>query len=657
MEYRGQQQQQQRPGSYEQVYEEKYNHSVNDDIRGLFHGFWGLGFFRFVLVFIFVAAVLGAVFGGIAAFRSQPKCPTCILSAAEQLVEKSAASLPTLTVKLAIVGGGMGGVHTAFRAARATPNQVALVEATDQLCGIIRDTELVGSTANKPLRFGSHALRYPLGTMVPLRNLFNELGIPSYCNGFTSRWNLFGRQGDASYKKAIRAAWDLPNTPFGQYPSDPEYSALLYLLGAQQGNGVNINPLTGVDDYAAGNHPSQRCGEFKDTYSMYQAYFGETYANFICSVNVGFLGDCFGGFDPCGYLEWYNREWNTGDNCYPVGGFSEVCRRMRSNATQNGAKFFQNEPALSIETISGGRVRITTAQRIIVADQVVLGIAPRELKSVSGNVVTQILARPESKAPKPINSVTIAAQYSSAWWRDAGIFSDNANYRLLQVGGGCFTRLEAHNNPYASLHNTIRVVYTDYQCVDVWKALLALPESALRAELSRSLKRAFPAANITEPIKVFGEWEEAAWYYNSAGATFTPEQVFQWARAPLGNNVPVCLANHAYRVVDSGWSVASVRTSAQCLNRFNPNVFTETTLQNWETAYGRITPGYDGEMLAPSALANEIFDWNATTTVQWSVPPFSYRTLAASVSSAADATTTTDADGNTIPTHGRPQGH
>ncbi len=560
---------------------------------------------------------------------------------------------------MAVVGGGIGGVHTAFRAARALPGHVVLLEATDRNCGIIRDIELINSTATKPLRGGTHALRYNLGQMIPIRNLFNEFGIPSYCNGFKSQWQVYGRNGDASYKQKIRSAWNLPNIPFAQYPSDPEYSAMLYFFGAAHGNGVDINPLTGVDDFAAGNHPTQKCGDYKNVYSLYQAYFGDAYANFICSVNVGFLADCYNANDVCGYLDWYQREWNTAENCYPVGGFSEVCLRMRANAThpQNGAKFFQNEPALTIDTIAGGKIRITTAQRIITADQVVLSISPKELSKIGGNLPAQILARPESKSPKSVASVTVGAQYPTAWWRDAGLLSGIDNYRLLQVGG-CLTRLEVHNNPYAQAHNFIRVVYTDHQCIDIWKSFIALPEAALRAELARSLKRAFPELDIPEPVKVFGEWEEGAWYYNAAGSEFSPAQVTAWARAPLGTNVPVCLANHAYRVVDSGWSVAAVRTSAQCLNRFLPAEITATALNNWETAYGRITPGWDGETLIPSALANEIFSWNSSTPITWSVPPMSYRTVGAGALSASVSTgsTITDEEGNVIASYRHMQG-
>lgn len=572
--------------------------------------------------------------------------PTLVFAAQAKSSSSSASSLEMVNVlpldqteslvsaqagiqsyKLVVVGGGIGGMHTAFRASQKLPTgQVALFEATNRVCGIIEDFELAGSTTAHPLRIGGCALRFNRGTMVPMRNLANELGIPLYFTGFKSRWQLLGREGDGSYLPDVRAGWQLPAIPYGEDPEDPELSALLYLFGSAQGNGVDVNPITGVDDAAAGNHPTQKCGEFPDIYSMYKHYFGDVYANFICSVNVGFLGDCWGGHEPCGYLDWYQREWNTAENGYPVGGVSELCRRMRANGTANGAKFFYSERVLKVDK-SGSKFVIVTSKRVVSAEEVVFNLSPEELKKIGGSIPESILLKPQSKAPKAVESLTIAATFPNAWWETAELTtpdSDTRSYRLLQAGGGCFNRLEIHNHPYNFLHNTIRVVYTDYACKENWRSIIALGDAEVKKEIMRGLKNAYPSLTIPQPTAVYSKTEGQAWFYHAPGTDYTVQEISDWAKMPLGQSSRVCLAHQAYRTVDSGWAVSSVRLSAQCLNRFYPQQFSESTLEAWETAYGRIEPGWTGEIETPSPLGNEIFEFNSSTPVTWNVAPFTY---------------------------------
>eukprot|EP00808_Paulinella_micropora_P015237 g73342.t1 len=372
------------------------------------------------------------------------------------------------------------------------------------------------------------------------------------------------------------------------------------------------------------NHPIQICqraqsgGEtpFGSVQGMYEEIVGPAYANFLCKANVGFIGDCQNGLDPCGYIPWTYREYNTLDEGYPVGGLSEICIREKARVQKNyfktnvAAEYSLGELALDIsftkgaETNKGKYVVTTDLPRKIYADEVLIGIGPKDMDALTGDVANLLNNDPHTTWPKPVEAMTVTVKWNantanSAWFNP---ISDNlwGSFRRIDADS-LSNRLELFNTPYhrnGKMH-AYRIAYNDFNQLQNWKALADLdnPSGAFNHDAGypkyghvynqtmRIVREQWLAAQnahylvdpatIPDADHVYMDVEDESWWFSRPGSKFDWVSVWQWAKNPLNqpaNAVSLGMIHGSYMYIFAGWSASAVNMTRTTLSTIYPKI-------------------------------------------------------------------------------------
>lgn len=227
-------------------------------------------------------------------------------------------------------------------------------------------------------RWGMGALRYILnGDNEPSRVLIHELGLSSYCTGFTTYFTDRGaREDNANYNNSVQDRYkytfpfpdwqqeDLDDLLCNVYCQDTEGDTcdecwttlddymIRYMLGVKLDDGsedaeygwpTNIHPFTGRNCSETNSCPMQVCHESFTVHEHYSRELGwidpisgKKVPNFeaaehLSTFNVGYFDDVYSGNEPCAYGGWNGIEYTTNRPfCYLPGGMSGVCRAMQS---------------------------------------------------------------------------------------------------------------------------------------------------------------------------------------------------------------------------------------------------------------------------------------------------------------------------------------
>lgn len=492
--------------------------------------------------------------------------------------DTTAIDTPTenrLDCDVAIVGGGAGGLHTAFRLAPTLQSKVCLFEKQPELGGRIYDVPKDPGDANSPV-FGAGAMRVMEGQDV-LFSLATELGITFETPALEADY-LNARGGWAFSKEDLVGKYGVtPDTD-----GDTE-TKLYYDLGLQAARAT-------IGDYA----------DFRSYITSKVG--GEGFA-FLHDMSR-FRADFEYPLDARSYMDYLDEEW---DVCctpsYPIGGMSTYIKGMATRARDAGAQLFTNEPVSKIER-EGSAYRLTTSGHVVHAGKVVIAVPPSGLDHITGDVAEEIRAQRTYKDIIAVKVVTISQWWPDRWWGDlanpSGTAPDNNLWRAWSTEH-CFNLIEMPLQQYAIDQRVTRSVYDDDRnCVDYWESLYnAGGEAAVTAEIKRGLTYMFNSQNlpggapvtIPNPIRThFQIWQDG-WHWLRAGAVATNAQLVDWAVEPLPGEA-VALVGEAYNVNRSGWSDAAYKSSIKLLNE----------------KYGFSLPGLQRSRPAPAKYAKRRWD-------------------------------------------------
>jgi hypothetical protein len=448
---------------------------------------------------------------------------------------------------IAIVGGGAGGLHTAFRLAATMADKVCLFEKEKELGGRIHDVSLNENDADAP-RIGTGARRVMEGQEV-LFALATELGVTLESPPNTA--DLINARGAFSFFKDDF----LPLYPRIQTPMT-DHETFLYdalRMGPERAN------VTSYPDFRA----------------YIRKAVGEEEYWFLHDMSR-FRADFEYPLDARGYLDYLDEEW---DVCcapsYPVGGMSAFIRGMEAKATMQRARIFKEDPVSEISRSGDGYKLVTANHPDVRAKKVVIAIPPHALEHVSGDVVDDIKALPQYQDLIGVKVVTITQWWPENWWeqiKDPNLTADNQVWRAWTTEH-CLNFIEIPLNPDAVAQKVTRSVYDDdINCVEFWVETAARGIDKVEAEIQRGLEHLFnnngvttPATvTIPKPLKTHVQVWPAGWYWLRAGARFTNAEIFEWAKDPLDGE-GVALVGEAYHPLRSGWSDAAYKSSINLL--------------------------------------------------------------------------------------------
>jgi hypothetical protein len=346
---------------------------------------------------------------------------------------------------------------------------------------------------------------------------------------------------------------------------------------------------------------------------FYAGELNPEYAQFMAAVNYGFTGDYLGaGIDACGYLYKAENEFSLANMyCYPFGGMSMFCRKMREKAIKRGTKFHSNDPVVSINYNKKSKKFTlgTKKGRTFIAEEVALNIPPVAIQGklygpMTGNVIEKLKNDRHLQSIINTTTITITGQWAEPWWRS--LLDPNGTYALRRfedVRG--LNRAEIFDTPNFRDIKGLRLVYTDNFFVPQWSSIKGAPNGtkALKEALLRNFRSDPYWKNLTipDPIKLVYHQQSTAWHFLNSGSP-TRDQVVAWAKAPLGKNIKLALMGEAYDVKYNGWSEGALQLVNSALHRYDKKRFTNARIQRYSSCVND-----QNADLIPSVLANENF--------------------------------------------------
>lgn len=453
-----------------------------------------------------------------------------------------------LECQVAIIGGGVGGLHTAFRLGPELGQDVCLFEKESELGGRIKDVPMDPNDPSSP-RAGVGARRVMEGQTV-LLNLAEELEL-----------TLETPPGAADLINA-RGAWSFSKESLlSRYPSIPADES-----------GDTETALYDALRFSEARADAERYSDFR---AYIRDVVGDEEFAYLHDMSR-FRADFEYPLDARGYLDYLDEEW---DVCctpsYPVGGMSRFIAGMKERALADGVRIFTDEPVLELRHDTAGYFLGTDRYRVS-ALEVVVAIPPQALKWVTGDVADALNAQPETQSLIGVKVATVTQWWPSAWWANISRPDDSGDTPVWRgwTTESCINFIEIPQEPYAAAQNVTRSVYDDdLNCVELWETLAAKGEDAVEAEIRKGLEHLFQENGISEPVaggipkalRTYVQIWPDAWHWVRAGGGFTNAQIFDWALEPLAGE-EVFMVGEAYNPQRSGWSDAAYKSSINLLN-------------------------------------------------------------------------------------------
>lgn len=434
-----------------------------------------------------------------------------------------------ITCEVAILGGGPGGLHTAYRLAPQLGSRLCLFEKENRLGGRIYD---VSRTPNGPV-FGLGALRIMEGQPVMFA-LADELGIKYAAAPFED--DLINARGTR--------AFDSESMRLEAYPKVRQDESALWDKIRKSPERANID-------------------QYPDFRSYVRAVLTAEEYQFMADI-FRFRGDFTYPLSARGYLDFLDEDW---DVCctpsYPVGGMSEFIRRMEAKVRAAGVRIYMGEPVRAIE---GGNptYRIATPGYTATASRLVIAIDAAAFKYVGGEVAGKIQAQQQFQDLIGIKVATVNQWWPKAWWKNA---IPGKNTRRAWTTESCVNFVEIPTADYAADQMVTRSVYDDsLACTAFWENLAERGgTAAVEAEIARGLAHLFPGADIPKPLKTQVQIWPAGWYWLKAGSKYTNAQIASWAVQPLPGE-RISMVGEAYNPQRSTWTDGAIKSSINTLN-------------------------------------------------------------------------------------------
>jgi len=477
-----------------------------------------------------------------------------------------------INAQYVIMGGGFGGLATAYRmlkpATGATPlvstgSNIVIIEAETRLGGRVDDVLQNGAYfGNGPLRIGE--------AQAMMRCIAKELNVElEYSTGGQEYWSVRGAQANDS---ADGAAVDQLAAVFpGASDVPPDNSPTTYWYDF----------IYFPDASSPINFPNL----YANFVEMVKAALGENIFNYLRGT------DSF-RTDYSNYGARY--EWDTFkdayqdccSNFYPVGGWSQIIRALTTYLNGKGVRIFTSSQVSCVQQLSTGAYQVYTTNGLRV-DVPSTGFLFNAMPAgawpiIGGNLAAQVSAQGQFQSIKSAPAATAVTYWATRWWEQLRtVNADTGNVPVLRLltDTECFNRMEFHNTPYTWNQKAVRTAYDDGQCVEMWKSLLArggtaLIQRTIMEALNRTLSRFnLPAGFvIPQPIRTVIDVHDPAWHYIGPGYNYTACDLLNWAPTPLPGK-RICHIGESYGVIRTAWTDAAYRTTLLCLREnFGMNI-------------------------------------------------------------------------------------
>jgi hypothetical protein len=546
---------------------------------------------------------------------------------------------------VAIIGGGPGGVHTAFRLVQNPPagvdkTKVCLFEKKDKLGGRLEDKPVgLGGALTGTGAYRMYPSHYPYQLMQELGLASNDIDDPDDNIETQNPTALLLGINHSPYTAGnlFGVGTSFFTSTYGVSLADDFDAWQQLMCGPQVPRDGDKNPIyegiTGIGNQSAKDYAISVLGQNGFD------YLADTYT-FKSDFQAPYI-------DAVEYMEYNANDWaGAVPVVYAIPGFSVLINKMKSDILAGGGKIFLNSEVTTITSKDGNyNVIIKSQSKPVIAKNVIIATDLLSLKNMTGNIVTAITKQePFIKAEAGgAYAVTITNQWTTKWWNSIPASGDP----ILRGGltgittphGYCLTRFELPNTAYHDSINVTRSVYVDDRaCAMKWNKLYTDTYKAALSKKGGNVTSARIAANNAVNDEIYAGFHilfpdifvtanrldtnnpqiansvdataitvhPFAWNGLGQGAfkgvgnpkNVTLQSLWDWSVQPLANE-RVYLVGDGY-VMSNGWSASAYMSSVRVLNeKFGMNVPTHDPSNSVYPTYPRIKCDDDNTIIFP----------------------------------------------------------
>jgi NAD(P)-binding Rossmann-like domain/Flavin containing amine oxidoreductase len=373
----------------------------------------------------------------------------CVAAAFAAVCCTPAIHSANLQCDVAIIGGGPGGVHTAYKLTtqHLTKGSVCLFEMSDHLGGRVGNNNNVGFSGSPFVNNG-----------VPVQNSgqTGTGGYRMYFNQYTYKLGqelaALGQPGQLTFlaQNSFSRLATVVNRHFNSKFTEPIYftynnGGVAKFFAPLYNSPINDNdiwkvllcgPQVPVDSNST---PQYQKMSIPGLGGMSTADYLEWVSKNVISPNFGpevaqylldtwrFRGDFDTPNDAVSYLEYNAKDYTGGTIYYPIPSFQPYFDIMQAQINSHGGQIFLNEKVLSLNRSGAAYILTTGKGNTVTANTVVIATNHSALDAskggMTGDVVSDIVAQPQYQYVQTSNAVTVTHQFGdgknplTGWWR------------------------------------------------------------------------------------------------------------------------------------------------------------------------------------------------------------------------------------------------
>ncbi len=386
---------------------------------------------------------------------------------------QSESALARQDCDVAIIGGGPGGVHTAYKLTtmHLTAGPVCLFEKSDHLGGRVGNNHTVGLTT-QPFVNGGVAVERTGQTGTGGYRMYNS----QYTYQLGQELAALGRPGQLSFlaQRSFSVLSAVANRGY-----NPSYGQSRYFTySSSELEPLYHSPVSDDDLWTAmlcgpqvptdANHyPQYENMTIPGLNRMSAREYLQWVARNVVSHQYGpqvaqymldawrFRADFKGAIDAVSYLDFNAHDFNSGSVVYPIPSFQPYFDIMQQQILASGGRISFEEAVVSVNTRhdGDGYVLRTSRGNKVFANTVVIATPHAVLQQhrIIGDVIDRITDQAEFSAIEAASAITVTHQYgdghspNSGWWHQDIRFT-GSNLLGAQLAGDAPPLLRSTNN-------------------------------------------------------------------------------------------------------------------------------------------------------------------------------------------------------------------
>lgn len=437
-----------------------------------------------------------------------------------------------------VIGGGIGGVYTAYRINQAKPDKkVCLIEATNRFGGRLKTI-----TLDNGEKFDVGGVRFNEEHTL-MKKLASDLGIEAEAASYLSL-------GDAPLS---------------------EVNVMMVSRGVIANNTIDLKERaypsvramkSGWDVILDRETEYYKNSPLEDTFSFIQRGLGSAEEMSYFLSTFRFQGD-FQGVDRKTYSVFAEHDTVNHINYYPKEGMQAFVDKMMKKLNEN-VHIIHSRAVSSVSWCNerNGKICVFVGESFVMADQLVFAVPPQSVSEMSGSIARELASHIMIKQSRPVPASVVTMRFEHAWWESA------SSARRIWTDSNCIQLIEHPITEERKKSKAFRAVYADGRCALEWAQIYSVGGTELvKKTVLNYMIDIYPGVEIPQPLETHVEIWDISWHFESPGAPYSMTDKEQWAIKPLIYTDKISFVGEAFNMKRT-WAEGALQSCENILSKY-----------------------------------------------------------------------------------------